>query len=142
MYEGFYLRKELLDEKAKETRMARIEELENEIFERAAGVVNAYLSFAEVTPQQQEPPPEWVEKYGPEGAKQRLAIAKAGWLPASVAPAGAKLAVQAQIGISRGRAYKQARLTQNNLNVKISLPAPTSTDHPGPTVYEVRDLET
>jgi hypothetical protein len=142
MYEGFHLQQELKDEKKKETRMARIEELENEIFERAAGVVNAYLSFAEVTPHQAEPPPEWVEQYGLLGAQQRLAIAKAGWLPASVAPAGAKLAIQAQIGISRGRAYRHARLTQNNLNVKISLPAPTTSEHPGPTVYEVRDLET
>jgi len=142
MYEGFYLRKELKDEKQKELRLARIEELENEIYERAAGVVNAYLSFAEVRHDQEEPPPAWVEEYGLEAARQRLIIAKAGWLPASIAPAGAKLAAQVQVGITRGRAIRGAKLTQNNLNVRIALPAPTSNEHPGPVVYEVRDLET
>ncbi len=141
MHEGFALRKELNDEKAKETRLARIEELENEVFERAVGVVNAALAFVEVTPQQEEPPENWVTEFGLEAARQRLQIAKMGYLPASMAPNGFKLALQAQVGISRGRAYR-VKVTQNNLNVKIALPAPTTAAHPGPTVYEVRDLET
>ncbi len=141
MQEGFALRKELADEKQKAMRMARIEELENEIFERAAGVVNAALSFTEVTPTQTEPPPGWVAEYGYEAAKQRLEIAKMGYWPASVAPNAFKLAQQVQTGISRGRAYSM-KVTQNNLNVKIALPAPTTLEHPGTVVYEVRDLET
>lgn len=141
MSEGFYLRKELKDEKQKEMRLARIEELENEIFERAAGVVNAFCAFTEVDPRQAEPPESWITEYGREGAAQRLMVAKAGWLPASVAPAGAKLAAQVMAGIARGRGYR-VRVTQNNLNVKIALPAPTTPEHPGPVVYEVRDLET
>ena len=141
MYEGHALRKELADEKQKEMRLARIEELENEIFERASGVVNAALAFHEVSPTQTEPPESWVEQYGQEGACQRLAVAKSQWLPASVAPNGTKLAVACMIGISRSRQYK-VKLTQNNLNVKIALPAPTTAAHPGPVVYEVRDLET
>jgi hypothetical protein len=141
MYEGFQLRKELLDEKLKETRMARIEELENEISERAAGVINAMLSFTEVTPTQEEPPAAWVTEFGLEAATQRLKIAQMSYLPASVAPNGFKYAVQVQAGISRGRAWR-TKITQNNLNVKIALPAPTTAQHPGPTVYEVRDLET
>ena len=142
MYEGFYLRKELKDPAQKEMRLARIEELENEIFERACGVVNAALSFTEVRHDQTEPPPEWIAEYGPDAAQRRLEIAKMGYFPASVAPNGFKLALQAQVGISRGRAYRGAKLTQNNLNVRIALPAPTSAEHPGPTVYEVRDIET
>lgn len=140
MSEGFYLRQELRDEKQKETRLARIEALEDEIFERATAVVNAFLAFTEVTPQQADPPPAWVAEYGEEGARQRLAVAKAGWLPQSVAPAAAKLAVQAQIGIARGRGYR-VKLSQNNLNVTLQLPPPTSASHPGPVVYEVRDVE-
>ena len=141
MYEGFELRKELADEKRKEARLARIEELENEIFERASGVVNAALSFHEVSPTQTEPPESWVAEYGYDAAMQRLALAKSQWLPASVAPNGTKLAVAAMIGISRGRQFR-VKLTQNNLNVKIALPPPTTAAHPGPVVYEVRDLET
>lgn len=141
MSEGFLLRHELKDEKLKETRLARIEELENEIFERASGVVNAGLSFTEIDPYQPDPPPQWVEQYGEEGAQLRLRAAKAMWAPASMAPSGFKLAAQVMAGIARGRGYR-VRVTQNNLNVKIALPAPTTAEHPGPIVYEVRDLET
>jgi hypothetical protein len=141
MNHGFALRQELADEKLKEARYARIEQLENEVFERAVGVVNAALAFVEVTPEQEEPPETWIAEFGLEQARQRLKIAKMGYLPASVAPNGFKLALQAQTGITRGRAYR-VKMTQNTLNVKISLPAPTTVDHPGPTVYEVREMET
>lgn len=141
MYEGFALRKELKDPKAKEMRLARIEEIESEIFDRASGVVNAFLSFAEVTRQQEEPPESWVAEYGAEGARQRLKVAQAGWLPQAVAPAGAKLGAQMVVGILRGRGHK-VRATQNNLNVTLTLPVPTTSEHPGPVVYEVRDVET
>lgn len=141
MYEGFALRKDLKDPKSKEARLARIEEIENETFERASGIVNAFLAFAEVTPQQEEPPEAWVEEFGAEGARQRLMVARAGWLPQAVAPAAAKLGAQMMVGILRGRGYK-VRATQNNLNVTLTLPVPTTSEHPGPVVYEVRDVET
>jgi hypothetical protein len=141
MYEGFYLAKELKDEKQKLVRQERMEELELRVYEHAGGVVEAFLSFADVHPQQTEPPPDWVERYGYDAACKRLAVAKGGWLPVSQAPAGAKTAAQLLTGITRGRAHRNQKLTQNNINVKIALPAPTSREHPGPTVYEVRDLE-
>jgi hypothetical protein len=138
--EGFYLQKEVRDEKQKELRLARLEELEHEVTERAAGIVNAYCAFAEVDKDQAEPPEAWIAEFGLEAARQRLKVAKAGWLPANLAPAGAKLAAQVWIGSIRGRGYRM-KVTQNNLNVRIALPAPTSAEHPGPVVYEVRDLE-
>jgi hypothetical protein len=141
MYEGFMLRKELADEKQKELRLARIEDIENQIFEQAGGIVEATLAFHEVRPNQTEPPPDWVERYGEEGARQRLEVAKAGWMPASVAPAAVNYALKFMTGTMRGRAFRGAKLIQNNLNVKLELPAPTSREHPGPTTYEVRDLE-
>ena len=140
MTQGFYLRKAFKDPEEKEARLARIEELENEVFEKAASIVGVALDFTQVSHNQDEPPPEWVEMYGQEQAEQRLRLAKSMWLPASVAPNGTKLAMQAMAGISRGRAYKM-KITQNNINVKLALPAPTTADHPGPITYEVRDLE-
>lgn len=131
---------ELRDEAQKETRLARIVELEDRIFERAAGVVEAFLSFHEVTPHQESPPPDWVERFGEDGAAQRLAVAKAGWLPQSVAPAAAKLGAQVMAGIARGRGYR-VKLTQNSINVKIELPAPTSSQHPGGETYPVKEIE-
>jgi hypothetical protein len=139
--EGLARRREYEDPAAKETRMARIEQIEDEIFERSAGIVNAALSFSEIAHNQDEPPDEWIAELGLEAARQKLAVAKAGWLPASIAPNALKLAAQTMTGISRGRAYR-VKITQQNLNVKLTLPAPTSAAHPGPTVYEVRDLET
>lgn len=138
--EAHYLRKHLQDPRAKEVRMARIEQLEDEVFERATGIVGAILSFHEVDPSMTEPPPAWVEEYGAEGAMQRLKVAQAAWLRQADAPSGFKYAVQVMAGISRGRAYR-VKVTQNNLNVKMTLPLPTTTAHPGPTTYEVRDLD-
>ena len=140
--EGHALRRDFLDETKKLARQEHMEALEQRVYEHAGGVVEAILSFAEVTPGQTEPPPEWVEQYGAKGAERRLAVAKTGWLPPSVAPVGGKLAVQLLTGITKGRQHRNAaRLTQNNINVRIALPAPTSREHPGPVVYEVRDLE-
>lgn len=135
------LKGELRDEAKTETRLSRIEQLEDEVFELATGVLEAGLRFGEVTREQSEPPPGWVEQYGVDEAYKRLELAKAMWLPQSVAPVGFKFAAQASIGISKARSYR-VKLTQNNLNVKLTLPAPTTAEHPGSTVYEVRDLET
>ena len=130
----------LRDPVLKEQRLARIEQLEDEVYEQSAAIVQEVLAFSQVTHNQDEPPPEWVERFGEAEALRRLNMAKAGWLPASISPAGFKLALAALSGISRGRAYK-VKVTQNTLNVKIALPAPTTTAHPGPITYEVRDLD-
>lgn len=134
------LSKELAAADRKEARLARIAELEDRVNEIATGVVEAALSFHEVTPTQTVPPVRWIAEYGPEGAQQRLMVARSQWMPPSVAPVGPKLAVQVMIGIARGRGYK-VKLTQNVLNVKIELPAPTSSQHPSGEVFPVKDIE-
>lgn len=122
--------------------MARIMDLEDQIFARAAAVVDAFLSFHEVRPGQEEPPPEWIRRYGEEGARQRLEVAKAGWMPTSLAPAAARLSPHVMAGISRGRKYN-AQIKAEQLNVQvISLPAPTSAASPNaPKPYPVREIE-
>ena len=139
--EALALRKELQDEQKKQLRLARIEALQDRVYDHAAGVVEATLAFHEVTPDQQEPPPDWVEEYGETAAKQRLRIAKAGWMPASLAPAAVKLAAQVMAGIDRGRSHG----TKNNireLNVQIQLPAPVSGHEPlRPPEYPSKRLE-
>lgn len=141
MGEGYWLARELKDEKQKLIRQERMEALEQRVYEHSGQVIEAMLAFAEVSPHQTEPPPAWVEQYGLEAAEKRLKVAQAMWLPASVAPVGLKNSIQVFTGISRGQKFKNSRLTQNNLNVTLNLPAPTSREHPGPVVYEVRDLE-
>jgi hypothetical protein len=125
-----------------EARMARIVELEDKVYARATAVAEAFLSFHEVKPGQTEPPPAWVEEFGEEGARQRLEVAKAGWLPASIAPAAAKYAIQAMAGISRGRRFNQQKAA-GALNVAvITLPAPTSAASPAAVqAYPSKELE-
>lgn len=130
----------LRDPVLKEQRLARLEDLEDRVYEQSAAAVEEFLAFREIRHDQQEPPAQWVAEYGQEEAERRLNLAKAGWLPASISPVGVKVALAAMNGISRARAYK-VKVTQNNLNVKIALPAPTTTAHPGPITYEVRDLD-
>ncbi len=130
----------LRDPAQKEQRLARIEQLEDDVFEQAVSIVQQVLSFGEVAHDQTDPPEAWVAQFGEEEARKRLKLAQSGWLPASSSPAAFKYALQAMGGIAKGRAWR-VKVTQNNLNVKIALPAPTSTAHPGPITYEVRDLD-
>lgn len=140
MYEAHALAKELADEQKKEERLARMTALEDEVYETATQVVLAGIAFHEVSPTQPEPPQAWIDIYGYDAAMRRLRVAQAMWMPKSQAPAGLDLAQKAMTGISRGRAFR-VRLTQNQLNVKIELPAPTSAEHPGPETYKVLDIE-
>ena len=130
----------LQDEKRKMLRMERITELEDRVYDIASGVVEATLSFHEVDPDQAVPPEEWVQRYGQKAAEQRLAVAKAGWMPQNIAPSAVKLAATVMNGITRGRNYNKQRSLQQ-INVKIALPAPTSQEHPGLEVYPTREIE-
>jgi hypothetical protein len=134
------LEKELLSERRKEERIERLTELEDRIFERCSQVVEAVASFTEISEVDPEPPADWVETYGEVGAKQRLAVAKMGHLPANLMPVGIKVAMAVMSATTKGRAFR-GRLTQNQLNVKLVLPAPTSSQHPGGDEYATRELE-
>lgn len=132
--------KDYLDPARKEARQQRIQELEDRVSDTAAGVLEATLAFHEVTPQQQEPPEEWIALYGEKGAYQRLAIAKAGWLPQSLAPNATKLASFVYTAIARARGHK-ATFSARVVNVKIALPAPTSAAHPNPVIDAMPEKE-
>lgn len=134
---------ELRDPKRQEARLARIAELEDRVFETAMGVIEATLAFQEVDFNQKDPPPEWIAQYGEEGARRRLNVAKAGWLPASHAPAAVKYSLQAAAGIGRMRGNR-VQVSANSVNVKIqqiTLPPPTSAAHAPPGVYAEKEIE-
>lgn len=131
---------ELRDVKKTEQRLARIEEIEDRVYDISTQVIEATMAFSEVDPDQAVPPPEWVALYGEKAAMQRLQVAKAGWMPQNVAPSAVKLAAMVRNGIIRGRNYNKQQLNQQ-INVKIALPAPTSQEHPGTEIYEIRDVE-
>lgn len=121
-------------------RQSKIAALEDEVFQSSVGVVQAMLDFHLVTPNQQDPPPEWVEQWGEQAARQRLAVAKSGWMPNSVKPSGADVAVRIVTGIARARGNRQVT-GPAEINVKLSLPAPTSATQPGAPVYPTKEIE-
>lgn len=127
----------------RERRNERLREIEDQIFYKSAALVEAHMDHFEVSPDQEEPPPAWVERYGADAARQRLKVAKTGWLPKRDCPSGVDLAGKFLIGSVRARAYRQANPVQQNLNVKINLPAPTSKDHPTLEAegYPIKELE-
>lgn len=127
-------------EKKRELRLARMLEAEDQMLARAAGVMDAFLSFHEVDPEATEPPPAWIAEYGLEGARQRLEVARRGWAPQSEMPGGVKLAQMTYVGIQKARG-RSAAIRAHNLNVAIQLPAPTSAEHPGATVYPTVEIE-
>lgn len=137
----FAIRRAIADPAMKEARLARIEELEQELFERACGIVGAAMQFAEVDPAQEVPPQQWIDELGEEAAMQKLRVAKLGYCPQSHAPTAFTIATRFIAGTMKGRANR-LKITQNNLNVKMTLPVPTTAEHPGPATYEVRELET
>jgi len=78
-------------------------------------------------------------RYPEARASYEVALAKAGWMPQKDAPFGAIQAMQIMIGIAKARG-QSVRVGTLELNARISLPAPTTAEHPGPVVYEIRDI--
>lgn len=135
------LLREIQGEPEKAARLARMIEIEDEVFQTAAGIVQANLDFYQVRPDQQEPPPEWVARYGEAAAKQRLEIAKAGWLPNSQAASAVGLAARVVTAISRTRRHMAMNAGPREVNAKIALPAPTAAGMPGAPVYPSKEVE-
>lgn len=133
--------REMHGQAEKEARLARMLEIEDEIYQTAAGILHATLDFCQVAPDQQEPPAEWVARLGLDAARQRLAVAKAGWLPQSLSPSGPKYAAQLVAGISRARRMQSGQLGPREINAKIALPAPTSAGMPGAPEYPSKEIE-
>lgn len=122
-------------------RQSKIAALEDEVFQTSVGVVQAMLDFHLVTPDQQEPPPEWVEEWGQQAAEQRLRVAKAGWMPNSLKPSGLDVATRIVTGIARARGSRQQAIGPAEINVKLHLPPPTSAAQPGAPVYPSKEIE-
>lgn len=135
------LLREIHGEEGKASRLTRMLEIEDEVYQQASGILRAALDFCHIAPGQEEPPPEWVEQYGLEAAKQRLAVAKQGWAPKSLSASGIDLAKSMVIGISRARRSAQMTVGPREVNAKIALPAPTAAGMPGAPEYPSKEVE-
>jgi hypothetical protein len=88
--------------------------------------MEAATAFADIDPEQTEPPPEWVAKYGLESAVRRLKIAKMAWLPAKVAPLGLTMMPKVALGIMNIDA--KLKSPPRTMNLTIQMPAPVLRD--------------
>ena len=134
------LTKAYASDSARTLRMERMLAIEDEILEHSLGIVRGMLSAAEIRPSDENPPEEWVQRLGKEAAEQQLAVARECWLPASKMPGFVVHSTHLVVGIAKARGQK-IHLRAGELNVKISLPAPTTAEHPGEVVYETREIE-
>lgn len=134
------LLREVHGEEGKAARLARMLEIEDEVFQTAAGILEATLDACHVSPAQADPPEEWVERFGEAAARRRLEVAKAGWAPRSLAPNFIAVAGQIYTGIARAR-RQQPHQGPREVNAKIALPAPTAAGMPGAPVYPTKEVE-
>lgn len=112
---------------------ARLERIQDDLLERSLAVVDGSVSFADIEPGALEPPPEWIEQYGHEGAMRRLRVARASWMNAKEAPVGIKVAAQVAVGILRAKAQeKSGPKTLNIAVVQMTAPLPQ---------FEEREIE-
>lgn len=94
-----------------------LKSLEAELFLESMQIVADSFKFREIAPDQQEPPPEWVQEMGHKKAMERLRSAQAGWMSKKDSPVAVQVAQAVVIGISRSRATEKAG--PKNLNVQV-----------------------
>lgn len=108
----------LPERRRQEMSLETFRQIDDEIFVESASGVKAMLAFQEISPGQEEPPPEWVKELGSYAkAVQKLRVAKATWMCQSEAPVGLKYLQAVYIGQLRVRAGD--KLQQNTLNVSV-----------------------
>ena len=62
------------------------------VVELSQQIVEAGLSFADISPADVAPPKAWVDKLGAEQAERKFRMARAAWLPSREAPTGISIA--------------------------------------------------
>lgn len=107
------------------TESERLEEVENGIYVQNLDIVEGMTHCFEVTPEDTEPPTEWVEKLGLERATVRFRIAKASWLAPKDAPVALTAANKIVTSLAKARATRDAGRQGLQLNVVAVFPTQT-----------------
>lgn len=96
---------------------SRLRDIEEEIHEEAATVIQDALAFAEINPEDKEPPHEWVKALGQEKAWRRFKTAQYALLTPKEAPIGVRIAKDIVLGLARVRAHE--KLGPKTLNMVV-----------------------
>lgn len=97
------------------TASAELRGIEDAMFCQACEVTTRAMQFADIDWTSEEPPEEWIEEHGEDGAWRRFRQTKAGQLPSAHAPAGLKVAMAVTMGVIKSREVKSGP----KLNVAI-----------------------
>ena len=84
-----------------------LQAIEDRLLAQAMEVTTRAMQFGDISPKLTKPPHEWLEEMGKEEAWRKFRYIKAGQMPASMAPAGVKVAVAVTMGVLKSRAIKQ-----------------------------------
>lgn len=90
------------------TRPDTLRDVEEEIHEEAAAVIQDALRFSELAPEATEPPYEWVKEVGMERAMKRFYTAKYALMNAKEAPIGLRIAKDTLLGMVRAKSKEKA----------------------------------
>lgn len=110
---------------------AKIKQFEDEILEDSLGIVDAVLSFGDITGEfhdESQIPQHWLDRANGdrEAAKKRMRIAKAAWMNKGSAPIAFDVATKISSSIIKARSVEKAGPRVLNIQlVQLSAPLPT-----------------
>jgi hypothetical protein len=91
------------------------------VTELARGIVEAGLSFADISPADVAPPKKWVDALGVEEAERKFRLARAAWLPSREAPAGLGIATDILKMDAKVQAAKGAPPTHLGIAIQVNV---------------------
>ena len=113
------------DPKLARSREEFITNIEHQVHKEAAGIVSDALHFADIDPDDDDPPQAWIDELGVEGARKRLRTAKYALQTPKEAPIGLRIAKDTMVGMSKAKAGKKGPShVLNMLVVKMTGPVP------------------
>lgn len=93
-----------------------LREIEDRLFEKAAGGVAASMRWAELDPGDEEPPDWWMAGYETKAeGMEAFRRARAGWLPKSAAPSGQAVELAMYTSMAKARAARGVGQVQLNI---------------------------
>jgi hypothetical protein len=110
----------------REIQNGRLRVIEDEVFEKNLGVLEAVAEFSEVDPEKAgEVPEDLIESLGLKEATRVHRLRNYGLMSAKDAPVGIKIAAQIVTGIMRARSTEKAVSQNLNINVvQFTVPVP------------------
>lgn len=111
--------------KSKHLTEAQVREMEDTLYNRSLELCEGLTAMQEIDPEDKEPPPDWVTKYGRKRAEERFRIAKYGLLNQQEAPNGLRLVSHTLGQMLKARSLEKNNGMERNINVQfIQMTAP------------------